>query len=103
MSCSCGGSPPETVACLESKLAGLIAAAEALCAQQPQPAPPICGIPPYPPGATDEQKIAALRCAIDMVVSYIGCINGDPDDWSSCVAGVCSNFAVCWNAAFGIV
>lgn len=92
---------------LQTELDGLLADAQtayenAVAGNPPNPVPAICSIPPFPPGATDSQKIAALQCAIEMVERYIACINGDPNNWSTCVSGTCSDFTTCWNSAFGI-
>lgn len=92
---------------LQAELEVLLGEAEdtynnAVASNPPVPVPAICVIPPFPGTATDEQKIAALRCALDMVQGYIDCINGPANNWASCVAGVCSAFVICWNAAFGV-
>lgn len=92
---------------LQSELDALLAAAQAayeaaVASTPPVPVPAICALPPFPPGATDPQKIAALHCAIEMVERYLGCINGDPQNWSACVSQTCADFTTCWNAAFGI-
>lgn len=92
---------------LQAELDALLADAQAayaaaVASNPPNPVPAICPIKPFPPGATKEQKIAALHCAIEMVQRYLECINGDPQNWATCVSQTCADFATCWNLAFGI-
>lgn len=107
MSCENCGTPAETFDCLTSQLEALIAAANALRNQRQleepgQTAPGLCPTPTVPEGASDSEKIAGLKCRIEMVLAYIECINGDSSNWNSCVSNVCSNFTTCWNLAFNL-